>query len=67
MCEEFFFAHIGYAVALTANRNKIAFHLLKSLFKTEEKNLHFFTFVFFGNSKHLPNFFLQQFYIHNVF
>ena len=28
-----FFAHMGYAVALTANGNKIMFHLLKSSFK----------------------------------
>ena len=42
MCEEFFFAkycktmffaHIGYAVALTANTNKIVFYLIKSSFK----------------------------------
>ena len=32
-CETMFFAHIGYDVALTANRNKIVFHLLKSSFK----------------------------------
>ena len=33
LCKTMFFAHMGCAVALTANRNKIVFHLLKSSFK----------------------------------
>ena len=32
-CRTMFFAHMGCAVALTANRNKIVFYLLKSSFK----------------------------------
>ena len=38
LCKTIFFAHIGYAVALTANINKIVFHLLKSSFKICSKN-----------------------------
>ena len=37
-CRTLFFAHIGYAVALTANRNEIVFHLLKSSFKIFSRN-----------------------------
>ena len=33
LCKTMFFAHMGCAVALTANRNKIVFYLLKSSFK----------------------------------
>ena len=55
-----FFAHMGCAVALTANGNKIVFYLLKSSLKMNEKNLqkfekklHFFQ-KFFGLFYFLP-------------
>ena len=32
-CGATVFAHMGYALALTADRNKIMIHLLKSSFK----------------------------------
>ena len=47
------FAHMGCAVALTANRNKIVFYLLKSSYKCSKneekkfaKKLHFFQKIF---------------------
>ena len=62
LCKTMFFAHMGCAVALTANRNKIVFYFLKSSFKCSKnkgkkfakickfpkfaKKLHFFQKIF---------------------
>ena len=46
-CGTMFFAHIGYAVALKANRNKIVFRFLKSSFKISKTRE--IIFANFGN------------------